>query len=215
MRKVIFKYIGDQGCRLLDLCHLFLEERFCFGRDLFFDREVVVGIAFCFGRFAVQCFGKLTEEDVNGRAVADEMVHIREQDQIIGFDDLKPDAGAVLQVERLDKCSLVRLIFLRRHFLDGDLRYAVGDRFLHDLVVAVGNKTAEDIRMRVDHAANGFFKLIGADTLGEGQREGDIVLNAVGISLTLCIDALLGKAEPAGLQAALFLDLRLRFLLAE
>ena len=215
VRKVIFEYIGDQGRWLFDLCHLSLEELFCFGRDLFLSRKIVVGIAFLFRLLAVQRFGELTEEDVNGRAVADEMVHVGEQDQFIGFDDLEPDAGTVLQVERLDKCSLVRLIILRRHFPDGDLRYAVGDRLLHDLVVAVGNETAEDIGVRVDHAANGFFKLFGADSLWEGQRKGDIVLNAVGICLTLGIDALLGKAEPAGLQAALFLDLRLRFLLAE
>ena len=209
MGQVLFKDVGNQAGRLLDVCHLLCEEVLQLRRQLLLRGVVIIGIALRFRFLAVKCFAEAPEEQIHRRAVADQMMHFDQQVQSVGTDDLKPDAGTAVQVKGAHKFVLISRKIRSGHLFDGNLRGAVGNRFLHDFVVAVRDKTAKDVRVRADDPPDSVFELFFADTVGEFHDKRDVIANGFGTCLTFGVNALLGKAETAGLLGRLLCCLRL------
>ena len=80
MRQVLYKYIRDQLCRFLNLCHLMLEEALCLGGDFLVAHKVIVGIVFSLRECPVESLGELCDKEIDRSAVTDQMMHVGQKD---------------------------------------------------------------------------------------------------------------------------------------
>ncbi len=135
------------------------------------------------------------EEQVDRSAVAHQVVHVKQQYERVGLDDLEPYARALRQVERTHKRLFVGLKLLRRHLLHGYLEHIVGHGLLNDFVVVVCHKVAQDIRMGIYHLAHGLIQLFSANLLWQLNNKRQIVAHSVWRGLAISIYTLLRKTQ--------------------
>ena len=205
MGEVFPKDIGDQLRGLFHFRHPGCKKLFHLGADVFLGYKVIIGIGLLFGLRPVQRLAELAEEQIHGGAVTDKMVHIHKQIQRIRADDLKPHCRTLFKIKRTHEFLFTGFKLFRGQLPVRNFQREAGDWLLNDLIVLVRYKMAENVRMGIDHPADGGLQLLRAYPFGESQNKGNVILHRIRIGLNLRIDTLLCKAEPAGLYFRLLL----------
>ena len=96
MRQVLYKHVRNQLRRFFYFCHLLLKELFCLGGNFLVTHKVIVGVVLALDGSTVENLGELRDEQVNRSTIADQMMRVSQQRQLVGLNNLKPHAGAFL-----------------------------------------------------------------------------------------------------------------------
>ena len=96
MWQILYKHVRNQLRRFLNLCHLLLKETLCLRGNLFVAHIIIVGVVFFLNGRTVESVTELCDEAVDRSTIADQMMRIGQQCQLVGLDNLKPHAGSFL-----------------------------------------------------------------------------------------------------------------------